>query len=226
VCIEEAELAGDLLSLRLVARGVGSVGAEVVVFGADTAYPDGPGDTAIPLGRLEDENLVTVDLSDDAIPVAGRRAVRSGDRLCAQAGEVPLPHCVRLLRTPGATADGSRTASAPSTRLDGAAPTTAPGGVVVVPVPSPSPERTTRRDNPDRDDPPAGGGAPAPPAPAPTTSQPPAPAPSPTSPTTRPPSPTPSATPTPTPTGTSSATPTPTASSTDTVPPSPPPTTT
>jgi hypothetical protein len=227
VCIEEAELAGDLLSLRLVARGVDSVGAEVVVFGADTAYPDGPGDTAIPLGRLEDENLVTVDLADDAIPVAGRRAVRSGDRLCAQAGEVPLPHCVRLLRTPGATADASRTASAPSTRPDGATPTTAPGGgVVVVPVPSPSPERTTRRDNPDRDDSPAGGGAPAPPAPAPTTSRPPAPAPSPTSPTPRPPSPTPSATPTPTPTGTSSATPTPTASSTDTVPPSPAPTTT
>ncbi|MGF1645725.1 MAG: hypothetical protein ACFCVF_02210 [Kineosporiaceae bacterium] len=200
VCIEDAELTGDLLSLTVVARGAGSVGAEVVVFGADTAYPDDPGEAAIPLGRLQGENVVTVDLADDGVPSAGRRAVRSGDRLCAQAAGVPLPHCVRLIRTSGPTAGPSPTPSAPAEPSGGVTSTTPGAGVVVVPVPSASssPDRSTRRSAPpvpDRDPPAPGGGLPAPPGPAPPPPPPPTSA-----------SPTPSVTPT---TRTPTTTPTP-----------------
>jgi hypothetical protein len=218
VCVEQARLSDDQLSLRLVARGSGSVGAEVVVFGAETAYPGDPGGTAIPLGRLDGENVVTVDLGDDAVAAPARAAVLGGDRLCAQAAGVPLPHCVKLVRdrapvtaptsAPGATDDG------PSSSV----PTVEPsGGVVVVPVASAS--RTTGAPGTRRTtSPPVGDDPPVRTTSAPAPVPPPAP-----QPTTRPPSTSRSSSP-PAVTTTTPATTTPTTSTSASTEPSPSPT--
>lgn len=187
VCIETAEIAGDVLTLDLVARGVGSVGAEVIVFPSTTGVADGGTDqatTGVPVGRVDGAATV-------ALKLVGREAsaLRAAEYICAQPAGVPVSDCAGVTRVPGAP-DGAPTGNdvpgSPPTAPT--ATTTVAGSGVPVAVPTSGgggddtePRRAgdVPRVRPDPVPPPPGGAEP--------TTRRPAPAPAPTPTPTRPP---------------------------------------